>query len=56
MSPELDDRLKVKQLGSVRGEIEIEPLVVQVIAGALVGFLPEQVLHRPVVRREVLDG
>ena len=48
--------LKVEQLSPVAGEVQVKTLVMQIIAGAFVELLTQQVFHRPVVRRQMLDG
>ena len=50
------DGAEVEQLGAVGRQIQVKAMVLQVIPGAPVIFLPQQVLHLPVVRREMLDA
>src|SRR5512135_1232660 len=43
---------KPEQLSAVGGEIQVEALVLEVVAGTFVRFLAEQIFHRPVVGRQ----
>src|ERR1017187_8878139 len=50
------DRLEVEQLSAVGGQVEVEALDLQVISGALIAFLAQQIFHGPVVRGQMLEA
>jgi hypothetical protein len=40
-----DDRFEVEQLGAVGRQVQVKALVLQVVPGAFVAFLAQQVFH-----------
>lgn len=37
-------------------DVQVESLALEVVAGAVVALLPQEILHKPVVCRQLLDG
>src|SRR5438105_11893482 len=47
---------EVKQLGAMSIHVQIQPLVLQIVAKTLVLLMAEQVLHQPVAPGQPIDG